>query len=116
MLDSREGKLKLDESELDDFEKNALIKADTTVDNSLDDDGIVSNCVLFILAGYDTTQSLLLFCAYSLALHPEIQDRLRKEIEESLEETNEEFTYDALHKMIYLDMIINGCSHFKSLT
>jgi cytochrome P450 family 9 len=107
MLDSREGKLKLDESELDDFEKNALIKADTTVDNSLDDDGIVSNCVLFIIAGFETTQVSLLFVAYELALNPEIQEKLRNEIEESLEETNGEFTYDALHKMKYLDMVIN---------
>lgn len=111
MLEAREDKLKIDESELNAFEKDAQIKEDKFSESSaevLDDDGIVSNCVLFILAGFDTTQSLLLFCAYALAIHPEIQDKLRTEVESVLDENDGDFTYESLHKMVYLDMVING--------
>ncbi|XP_021957568.2 cytochrome P450 6a2 [Folsomia candida] len=116
MLEAREDKLKTDESELDSFEKDAIIKSEVkgqaSTANLLDDDGIVSNCVLFILAGFDTTQSLLLFCAYSLALHPEIQDKLRKEVEAVLDENDGDFTYDSIHRMTYLDMVINETLRF----
>ncbi|XP_021957657.1 cytochrome P450 9e2 [Folsomia candida] len=116
MLEVREDKLKTDESELDTFEKDAIIKSEVKGQAStaelLDDDGIVSNCVLFILAGFDTTQSLLLFCAYVLAIYPDIQDKLRKEIETALEENDGDFTYESIHKMTYLDMVINETLRF----
>lgn len=105
----------------------------------LNDDYIVANCVLFILAGetfcifahilckfkllynvffkiagYDTTHAALLFGLYSLALNPDMQERLRKEIEEAVEhEALKEsgfLTYDTLHTLKYLDMILNGMS------
>ncbi|XP_021957567.1 cytochrome P450 9e2 [Folsomia candida] len=116
MLEVREDKLKTDESELDSFEKDAIIKSEVkgqvSTADLLDDDGIVSNCVLFILAGFDTTQSLLLFCAYALAIHPEIQDKLRKEVEAVLDENDGDFTYDSIHKMAYLDMVIHETLRF----
>jgi len=112
MLEARAGTLKTENAELEAFEKDAMIKGGSEPKGSnadlLDDDGIVANCVLFILAGFDTTQSLLLFCAYALALHPDIQDKLRAEVDAVLEEQNKEFTYDGLSKLTYLDMVING--------
>jgi cytochrome P450 len=73
----------------------------------------VANCVLFIVAGFDTTQSLMLFLAYVLALHPEVQDKLRSEIDTVPEENDGEMTYDGLNKMEYLDMVINGRLNFS---
>jgi len=101
--------LKTDEDELDTFEKDAMldsVKNGTTADQ-LDDDGIVANAVLFMLAGYDTTQSLLIYCAYALALNQDVQDRLRTEVDFVLEENDGEFSYDSVIKMVYLDMVIN---------
>jgi cytochrome P450 family 9 len=115
MMEAREGKLKLEESELEAFEKDAIVKQgsaggllSSSKDDVLDDVGIVANCVQFILGGYDMTQSLLLFCAYALAVNQEVQDKLREEIETVLEENDGEFGYDTVTKMIYLDMVING--------
>lgn len=114
MLEAREDKLKTDESELDAFEKDAIIKSGGTENGEktgsgdlLDDDGIVANAVLFMLAGYDTTQSLLLYCAYALALNQEVQDKLRNEVG-TLLENDGELTYETLNKMQYLDMVLNG--------
>jgi cytochrome P450 len=115
MLEAREDKLKTDENELDSFEKDAVMVNGEGGGNNkvstadlLDDDGIVANAVLFMLAGYDTTQSLLLYCAYALALNQDVQDKLREEVESVLEGNDGELTYDALNKMTYLDMVING--------
>ncbi|XP_035706596.1 cytochrome P450 9e2 [Folsomia candida] len=91
MLEAREDKLKTEDHDAE----------------LLDDEGIVANAVLFIFGGYDTTSSLLIFTAYSLALHPNIQDKLRTEIGQVLEENGGELSYDALNKMTYLDMVIS---------
>lgn len=80
----------------------------------LDDVHIVANCVLFILAGHATTHIGIVFALYALATHPEIQDRLRREIEDGLKkegvktDEGEFLSYDGLHALKYMDMVING--------
>lgn len=115
MLEAREGSLKTDDSELENFEKDAQLKEDGSKERDvaelLDDDGIVANAVLFILAGFDTTQSLLLYIPYALALNTEVQEKLREEIDSVLEESDGKLDYDVITKMTYLDMVINGESY-----
>src|ERR1700722_8363174 len=41
---------------------------------------IVSQCFLFLLAGYESTSSTLHLAIYLLALHPEWQEKCRKEV------------------------------------
>lgn len=48
----------------------------------LSDGAIVSHSVTFLLAGYETTANTLAYTSYLLALHPDVQDRLRAEIDE----------------------------------
>ena len=42
--------------------------------------------VLFLLAGYETTSTMLGFAAYRLAIHPEMQAKIHKEIDEHFPE------------------------------
>ena len=42
---------------------------------------VVSNAGLMILAGHETTASALTYTSHLLALHPEVQERLAKEID-----------------------------------
>jgi hypothetical protein len=48
------------------------------------------------------------FALYELALHPEIQNRLRAEIMEVLNKHNGQLTYDNIQEMAYLDMVVSG--------
>lgn len=56
-----------------------------TADNksSLTDDEIIANAFVFLLAGYETTSTALAYTFYLLIKHPEIQEKLFKEIEEA---------------------------------
>ncbi|KAF8796723.1 Cytochrome P450 3A11 like protein [Argiope bruennichi] len=68
---------------------------------------LVAQCIIFFLAGYDTTASTLSFVMYNLALYEDIQERVHKELVDALEETNGELTYDALQSMKYMDNVIS---------
>jgi cytochrome P450 len=48
------------------------------------------------------------FIAHSLALNPDIQDKLRKELKSVADKNNGKFTYDALKELKYMDMVIAG--------
>ncbi len=96
--------------ELETFEKEAVLrdvslKQDKVI---LSDDVIVAQSVLFILAGFDTTQSLLLFAVYELALCPHAQEKLAKEIRKARQADGGKFTYENINQLEYLDKVVNG--------
>ncbi|KFM82631.1 Cytochrome P450 3A13, partial [Stegodyphus mimosarum] len=68
---------------------------------------LVAQCVIFFLAGYDTTASTLAFATYNLALNPDVQDKLIAEIDAAIKENNGELTYDAIQSMKLLDNVIS---------
>jgi cytochrome P450 len=40
------------------------------------------NLLLFLLAGYDTTSNALSYCTYLLSLNPNVQQKLRDEVDQ----------------------------------
>ena len=52
----------------------------------LTDQEIVAHSITFLLAGYETTSNALSYTSYLLALHPEVQEKLSREIEEYFED------------------------------
>ena len=52
----------------------------------LTDHEIVAHSITFLLAGYETTSNALSYTSYLLALHPEVQEKLSREIEEYFED------------------------------
>ena len=52
----------------------------------LTDQEIVAQAITFLLAGYETTSNALSYTSYLLALHPEVQEKLAREIEEYFED------------------------------
>jgi hypothetical protein len=83
--------------------------------SELDDEDIISQAILFFLAGFDTTSTLLCFVCHQLATHPDVQKRLQEETDKTMQENGGKFTYEGVHSMKYLDMVVSGkegpCSH-----
>jgi cytochrome P450 family 9 len=74
----------------------------------LDDDDLVAQVVIFFFAGFDTASTLLCFAAHLLATHPDVQSRLQEEIDLTLNNDEGNLTYEAVHGMKYLDMVVSG--------
>jgi len=80
----------------------------TLVVSEFEGDDFVGQAFQFIGAGYETSGSTLHFALYEIALHPEIQNRLRAEIVQVLNKHKGQLTYDGLQNMVYLDMVVSG--------
>lgn len=48
------------------------------------------------------------FALYELALNPEIQEKMREEINAVLKKHDSKLTYEAMLEMKYLQMVIDG--------
>ncbi|EFN89626.1 Probable cytochrome P450 6a14 [Harpegnathos saltator] len=62
---------------------------------------------VFFLAGFESSSTTATFCLYELALHQDMQDKVRQEIDETLEKHGE-LTYDAISEMTYLHKVVQG--------
>lgn len=67
---------------------------------------MASESFIFYTGGFETSSSALSFCLYELALNQHIQDKLRLEIQDGLEETDGKITYDLLFRYEYLDLVV----------
>jgi cytochrome P450 family 9 len=70
------------------------------------DGNILANGLVFIIAGFEGTETVLTLSTYYCAIYPEMQTRLRDEIESVLEENGGKSSYDAIAKMEYLNMFV----------
>ncbi|CAH0775852.1 unnamed protein product [Bemisia tabaci] len=61
----------------------------------------------FLSAGLEPVSATVTFCAYELAHHPEVQEKLFKEIQAVRKESGGEIKYDDLKKLHYLDQVVN---------
>ncbi|KAL6437257.1 hypothetical protein ACFW04_005052 [Cataglyphis niger] len=72
-----------------------------------DDDDLVAQAAIFFTGGYEPSSTTMAFTLYELAIHPEIQDKLRKEIHNALDENDNKITYDMVLSLPYLDMVVS---------
>lgn len=79
--------------------------AGTNDQSSLSDVEIKSNMLVLLLAGYETTANHLIFTAYLLAKHPDVQERLYNELCEKCE-LHSDPTYDQLASLQYMDQVL----------
>lgn len=63
---------------------------------------------VFYLAGFETSSTTVTFCLYELAIHQDIQNKVREEIQTQLEKHGGDLTYDAVNEMTYLHKVISG--------
>ncbi|XP_058130760.1 probable cytochrome P450 6a14 [Anopheles ziemanni] len=68
---------------------------------------LTAQVFIFFLAGFETSSTTMNFCLYELAKHPDIQDRLREEINKAIAANDGQLTYDVTMGIEYLDNVIN---------
>ncbi|KAJ0176625.1 hypothetical protein K1T71_007804 [Dendrolimus kikuchii] len=70
----------------------------------LDDDTIDAQCLLFLIAGYETSSTLLSFAIYTMATRPDLQEKLRVHV---IEVTHgKEIDYELLSQLTYLEAFL----------
>jgi len=94
-------KKKLDENNGDHEKETSIIKL--MYENGLDEQTIKDNLVLFFIAGHETTAVALIYAVAHLAQYPDIQQKIRDELNEKIEG---ELTYDHLKDLVYMDAFI----------
>jgi len=67
---------------------------------------MISNALVMFFAGFDSTAISLSKIAHQLILHPDIQDKVFEEIEDTLGE-EDEVTPDAVNQLKYMEQVIN---------
>ncbi|XP_054091078.1 uncharacterized protein LOC105219723 [Zeugodacus cucurbitae] len=67
---------------------------------------IAAQTFLIFLAGFETSATTMSFALYLLAQHPDIQEQLRRDINEVLAANNEQLTYECVKQMRYLHQVI----------
>ncbi|XP_074595745.1 cytochrome P450 3A7-like [Brevipalpus obovatus] len=82
--------------------QNDIHSTDPPKQNRLTSEEIVSASVIFLVAGYETTSTLLTWVCYRLALNPDIQEKLYQEII-----STNIANYDDLISLQYLDAVLN---------
>lgn len=68
---------------------------------------ILSQAILFLTVGAETTANTLAFLSHSLAMHPEYQEKLIEEVDSVLERFNGEVTYESVNEMPYMEQCID---------
>lgn len=63
--------------------------------------------VIFFFSGAESSSGTIWSAAYELARLPTLQDKIRDEIKEVLEEFDGKLCYESLNKMKYVDMTID---------
>ncbi|KAF1992124.1 cytochrome P450 [Aulographum hederae CBS 113979] len=92
--------------ERDDFWNNVIVKSENGSDGGMSRDELVSNATLLVLAGSETTATLLSGTVYLLLRNPRVLKMLVKEIRESFAR-GEEITLLSVNKLEYMFAVLN---------
>ncbi|XP_012521731.2 cytochrome P450 9e2 [Monomorium pharaonis] len=69
-------------------------------------DDMVAQAFIFFFGGFDSTSTLMCFAAHEIAVNQNVLETLQKEVDQVLEETNGEVSYEAINGMQYLNAVL----------
>ncbi|KAF5285763.1 hypothetical protein FQR65_LT13042 [Abscondita terminalis] len=68
---------------------------------------LAAQCLVFFVAGFETSSSTLSFCLYELSKRLDLQTKAREEVITVLSKYDGELTYDAVEEMTYIAQIVD---------
>nr|ANS06318.1 cytochrome P450 [Agasicles hygrophila]AZR39417.1 cytochrome P450 [Agasicles hygrophila] len=92
------------------FECMAQIMEQDSSFTSLD---MVGNAASFFFDGYETSTKVMSFLLLDLSLNQDIQDKLRKEVQDAYKKNNNKFTFDVIQDLPYLEACLNECLRLR---
>lgn len=75
-------------------------------------DTIVGHCLTFLTEGTETSSITMTYVLYELAKHPEVQEKIYKEIMEVTENGKNQLNGDLIGQLKYMDRVIDGEKYF----
>jgi len=74
---------------------------------NLTEQDVISNLMILLMVGYDTTGMTLAFILYALAENPEVQEKLQHEVDEVWKDAGGTFPdYTKIQGLSYCEMVI----------
>ncbi|KAL1441720.1 hypothetical protein MTO96_008437 [Rhipicephalus appendiculatus] len=91
------------------FNLGSDVKPDTSLYSfeKLNEDQVMAQCLLFFIAGQETTSRVIAYTLYLLAIHPDVQTKLRKEVDECFATHGGHPNLEAVTKLKYLHCVIS---------
>lgn len=86
-----------------------MLEAEEMTENGvkkLTEEEIIGQCIVFLVAGSETSGATLAFIAYYLAHHSEVQNKLLCEIDQAVSSRDHQSTYEFIQSLEYLDQVI----------
>ncbi|XP_046959649.1 uncharacterized protein LOC124529784 [Vanessa cardui] len=111
LMEAKKGQLTHDDKNKNDNQDTGFSTVEESsvgmkkVDRIWSDTDLIAQAILFFIAGFDTISTAMTFALYELALHPDIQERLVKEIKEHYEKNNGTLNINSIQNMTYMDMV-----------
>lgn len=111
LMEARKGKLHYEESSAQKdagfatVEESNIGKTEHLRQIAMTDDDMAAQVLIFFFAGFETISIMMSFMCYELAVNPDIQEKLREEVDRTIELNNGKLSYDVLNKMKYMDMV-----------
>uniref|UniRef100_A0A2I9LNW9 Cytochrome P450 n=1 Tax=Centruroides hentzi TaxID=88313 RepID=A0A2I9LNW9_9SCOR len=83
--------------------------------NKLSTDTVIANAVGFMVAGYETITVTLEWCIHYITHYPDVQDKMRQEINDNVKES-EDIQYSDLMNFKYMDQVISETLRLSPLS
>ena len=66
---------------------------------------LIANSLMLFFAGFDTQAIAIAMILHDMVWHEDIQNKLIEEVDEALEASGGEITYDMIGSLKYMDMV-----------
>lgn len=79
-----------------------------TEDEKFTIERLTAQAFVFFFAGFETSSGAMQFTLLELSLNPGVQQKAREEVDAVLAKHNQQWTYEALQEMDYVDRVVLG--------